>query len=175
MIMSKYAGIEGTLILAAEKKKELERILDSSDLDQIEYLKSCLSVLQEGIAGAMDESVSAMHDITEGGLIGACEEMAAAAGLSIMLDTSKVPVLPVTQKICKFFGIDVLSLISSGSMLIAASEQTNLLEILAEKGISAAVIGHAQDGVGVTDVTTGKRLQAPTTDALYTVLHETGE
>lgn len=83
--------------------------------------------------------------------------------------------LPVTKKICQFFGIDPLALISSGSMLISASGQTNLLEVLAEKGISATVIGRAREGVGVVDEETGERLKAPAADELYRVLHDAGE
>lgn len=167
LIMSKYAGIEGTLILAEDRRSELESVLDASDLDQIEYLRGCLSVLPEGASGARDPKVSAMHDITEGGLIGAACEMAQASGLGISLDRSKVPVMPVTRKICDRLGIDVLRLISSGSMLIAASEQTDILSQLADQGIPATVVGHVREEPGVFDADTGEELLPQAQDELY--------
>lgn len=172
IIMSKYAGIEGTLILAEDRSSELEDILDASDRDQIEYLRSCLSVLPEGAAGAADPAVSAMHDVTEGGLIGAACEMAAASGLGISLDLSKVPVMPVTRKICEALGIDALRLISSGSMLIAAGEHTEIVSRLADQGIPATVIGHVREEPGVTDAGTGRELRPQAQDDLYRAIRD---
>ncbi|MBD5560888.1 MAG: AIR synthase [Clostridia bacterium] len=170
VIMSKYAGIEGTLILAHDRSRELERILDATDREQIEYLRGCLSVLPEGRTGASDPKVSAMHDITEGGLIGAAWEMGAAAGLGMRIDTGKVPIMPVTRKICDFFRIDPLRLISSGSMLITASEQTNILGALADQGIPATVIGHVTEEKGLKDAQNGEELVFRPQDELYRVI-----
>lgn len=150
-------------------------MLDASDLEQIEYLRGCLSVLPEGAAGAADPKVSAMHDITEGGLVGAASEMCEASGLGMTLDTSKVPVMPVTRKICDFFGLDVMRLISSGSMLVAASEQTNILSRLADQGIPATVIGHVREEGGLVDAETGETLVPPAKDELYRAVHEPTE
>lgn len=175
LIMSKYAGIEGTLILAAERRRELESVLDASDLEQIEYLRGCLSVLPEGEAGAADAKVSAMHDITEGGLVGAVCEMAQSSGLGVSLECSKVPVMPVTRKICEVLGLDPLRLISSGSMLIAASEQTDILSQLADQGIPATVIGHVTEEPGVIDAATGEELKPQAQDELYRAIRDGSE
>ena len=61
-----------------------------------------------------------MHDITEGGVLGAVCEMCEASGIGAEIDLSSGPVLPVTSKICKRYALDVFGLISSGSMMIAA-------------------------------------------------------
>lgn len=175
VLMSKYAGIEGTVILAEDRRRELERILDHSDLEQIEYLRGCLSVLPEGIAGALDPSVSAMHDITEGGLIGAAGEMCTAAGLGMELDLGRVPVMPVTKKICSFFSLDVMRLISSGSMLIAASEQSNIMGELADRGVPVTVIGHVRSEKGLFDAESGEELHQKAQDELYRAIRDSGE
>lgn len=175
VLMSKYAGIEGTLILAADQEKKLARVLDPSDLEQIEYLRGCLSVLPEGIAGALDPKVSAMHDITEGGLIGAASEMCMASGLGMRLDLDRVPVMPVTKKICDFFGIDVMRLISSGSMLISASEQSNIMSELADRGVPVTVIGHVEEEPGLSDAQTGEELVMQAQDELYKAVRDSGE
>lgn len=172
VIMSKYAGIEGTLILAEARSRELERVLDASDREQIEYLRGCLSVLPEGAAGAADPQVSAMHDITEGGLIGAAWEMCAASGLGMELDAGRVPVMPVTRKICDFFEIDPLRLISSGSMLIAAAEQTDVVGRLADQGIPATVVGRVREEPGLVDAESGRELEMRAQDDLYRAMRE---
>lgn len=167
LVMTKYAGIEGTMILADRYGRQLRDHLDESDLRQLELLHSFMSVIPEGITAAKDPHVSAMHDITEGGVIGAMREMCDASGVGAVIERGKIPVLPVTRKICSILKVDVERLMSSGSMLIAVSEQSRLMEDLAEKGIPATVIGHADQDAGLRDRATGEPLEELASDALY--------
>lgn len=61
----------------------------------------------------------AMHDPTEGGLATAVREMAAASGVGAVLFDRPLPVLEATRAVCEQFGVDVLGLLSSGSILVA--------------------------------------------------------
>ncbi|MBE3597259.1 MAG: hypothetical protein IMX02_00075 [Limnochordaceae bacterium] len=65
---------------------------------------------------------SAMHDVTEGGLLGAVWEMAQASGCGVEIWEAAVPVREETRQVCRRFGIDPLRLISSGAMLAAAPD-----------------------------------------------------
>ena len=64
-------------------------------------------------------NVHAMHDCTEGGLLGAAYEMSLASGLGFELWERKVPVADETREMCARLSLDPLKLIGSGSLLIA--------------------------------------------------------
>lgn len=89
--------------------------------------------------------VSAMHDITEGGIFGALWEMGAAADVGIVADLKKIPIRQETIEVCEVFGINPYQMMSSGSMLIGCRQGNRLAECLQAAGIPAAVIGYATD------------------------------
>ena len=107
-----------------------------------------------------------MHDVTEGGILGAAWEMAYAAGLSVTIDTEAIRILPETSAICSVAGIDPLRLISSGSMLIACPDGKGMAEGLSAIGIPAAVVGRAEKGSGLYTLA-GDRIDPPGADELY--------
>ncbi|HEX3029515.1 MAG TPA: AIR synthase family protein [Clostridia bacterium] len=171
IVMTKTAGIEGTAIIASEKEKELEEAFGIEFVNKAkEYIKS-ISVVKEGkIAGEF--GVNAMHDVTEGGLLGAVWEVAEASGLGIRIDKNKIPVAHETKMISDYYKIDPLKLISSGSMVIACSDGEGLVKELAQNGISAAIVGTfeaAQDRLIITD-SSEEKIIPPGSDELYKVI-----
>lgn len=167
LVMTKYAGIEGTLILAREHENELAGVLTAEDRDQLGLLRGFMSVVPEGMIGAQDPYVTAMHDVTEGGIIGAVHEMSTASGTGAEIDLARIPYLPVTRKICEYFRIDPARLISSGSMLIGVDEQSRVMQTLGEEGIAATVIGSATAEAGVRSRADGKLLDEIAADEVY--------
>lgn len=142
ILLTKTAGLEGTGIIATDKKEQLASVLTEQELSEAASLLDQVSVVPEGvIAGRI--GTSGMHDVTEGGVLGAVWEICQIAGLGAVIDVEKIPVLDVTKKISGHFGIDYLRLISSGCMLIAASEKNaaEILRQLKEAGITATEIG----------------------------------
>ena len=122
ILMTKYAGLEGTGIIASDYEDRLIDVLSPAELREAKALLNQISVVSEGkIAGEI--GVLAMHDITEGGVLGAVWEMCEIAGSGAELDEASIPVLAVTRKIGEHFKIDHLKLISSGCMLIIASPE----------------------------------------------------
>lgn len=168
IIMTKYAGLEGTAILAADFTDELA--FDEADKRELELVGKSLSVVRDGRIAAQTDGVHAMHDITEGGILGALSEMCDASGTGAEVALSLVPVLDVTKKICAQYDLDVYGLISSGSMLIAAANGAAVVRRLEENGIPAAIIGKA-GGMGICDSSTGngKPIVPYPADELYRV------
>ena len=84
-----------------------------------------------------------MHDPTEGGILNGIHEMADAAGLGARIFEEKITVEPETAKICRFYEIDPLQLISSGALLIAAQPEAadKIIDALFREHIYADVIG----------------------------------
>ena len=69
----------------------------------------------------------------------ASQFLQAIRGLRVALE--RIPVRPVTRKLCAALGIDPLRLISSGVMLIAHPDGDALRLALREHGIEATAIG----------------------------------
>ena len=110
-----------------------------------------------------------MHDVTEGGVLGAAYEMADFSGIGVTVDLSKVPVAPCTKAICEAMDIDPYRLISSGSILVATADPDNLLDAMKKKGVPACGIGtFTKKEFKLSDVD-GKEIEflPPQTDELY--------
>ncbi len=142
LIMTKNIALEGTAILAYEYEEKLKEILT---LEEIEYAKNMMnniSVVKEGIL-AGKSGIHAMHDVTEGGIIGAIWEMCEASNLGCVLYKEKFPINDVTKKITDYFHIDPLKLISSGVMLMSIDSDNadKIVDIMRENNIVASIIG----------------------------------
>lgn len=171
ILVSKWIGLEGTSIVAKEKEQELltrypiQLVKAAQDFDRY------LSVLPEA-AAAMKSGVSAMHDVTEGGIFGALWELAEASGVGLEIDLKKIPVKQETIEVCEFFNINPYELISSGCMLMASPDGNMLVRELEKEGIHGVVIGKAVKGNDRILVNEEEKrfLEPPKTDELYKVV-----
>lgn len=171
IVVSKWVGIEGTMIFAKEKEAELKEHFPADFVDTAIGFDRYLSVVPEA-AVATQSSVAAMHDVTEGGLFGALWEMAEASGVGLEIDLKKIPIRQETVEICEYFDVNPYGLISSGMMLMASADGNALVLALQEAGIPATVIGKAtevNDRVIIRDEER-RFLEPPKTDELYKVL-----
>lgn len=141
IVMTKYAAAEGTAILANLLGDFLEARLGRETVDRARRLIGSISVLKEGLI-ASENGASSMHDITEGGVLGAVWELCHASGCGAIVHKDKIPLLRETKIICECLGLDPLRLISSGSMLITCKDGNELVEKLRESGVQACVIGN---------------------------------
>lgn len=171
VVMTKWAGLEGTAIIAKEKEKELLGRFSKDFILGAQKLDAMLSVLPEAKI-AVKFGVSAMHDVTEGGIFGALWEMAESSGIGLEIGLKKIPLKQETVEICEFFGINPYQLISSGAMLMAAEDGSRLVEKLNEAGIAACVIGKTTAGNDRVLLNEEERrfLEPPKADELYKVV-----
>ena len=169
ILVSKWIGIEGTSILAKEKEEQLL----SRFSEKAKKLDAYISVLSEA-AVAVRSGVSAMHDVTEGGIFGALWEMAEASGVGLEIDLKKIPIRQETVEVCEFFGINPYKLISSGCMLMAAEDGNTLVRELEKEGIPATIIGKAIEGNDRVLLNEDEKrfLEPPKTDELYEVMED---
>ena len=88
-----------------------------------------------------------MHDITEGGILGAVWEMCQISGRGAQVWEHEIPIEPETVKICDHYEIDPLRLISSGSMVIIVPKDTREeMEVaMAQAGVSCSIIGRIEE------------------------------
>jgi HAD superfamily hydrolase (TIGR01509 family) len=146
--MTRSAGLEGTAILLADHGDRLRALHDGGVFDGAGEILDAgwLLVAHEALRAAACDGVSALHDVTEGGVGEAVYEMAAASGLTLEVDREKVPVQPETEAICGDLGIDPLGLIGSGSLLLGCSKDgaAEVDTAFAEMGIPLTWIGRAR-------------------------------
>ncbi|MCR5358126.1 MAG: AIR synthase family protein [Lachnospiraceae bacterium] len=145
IVVTKWIGLEGTSIIAREKEEELKARFSRSFVEGAADLIKYLSVVPEA-AVAVKHGVTAMHDVTEGGIFGALWEVAEASGVGMSVNLRDIPIRQETVEICEVFDVNPYELISSGSMLITTEGGHDLVRKLSEAGIPAAVIGKVTDG-----------------------------
>jgi hydrogenase expression/formation protein HypE len=143
ILMTKTAGIEGTAILASDRKEKLKSALSPPALKIAQEFFAKISVTKEALTAYRSGGVQAMHNPTEGGIAGGIHEIADASNLGFRIYEERIPIAEETVQICQFFKINPLCLIASGSMLIAARTELaeNILTSLRKKQISATAIG----------------------------------
>ena len=173
ILVTKWIGIEGTSIIAKEKEKELLERFSQAFVDTAKGFDQYLSVLPDSRI-AVEHGVSAMHDVTEGGIYGARWEVAEASGIGLEIDLKAIPIRQETIEICEYFELNPYYLISSGCMLMAADQGHDLVRKLEAAGIPAAVIGKATDGKARRIWNGGEEsyLERPKTDELYKIYHK---
>lgn len=140
LILTKGAGIEGTAILASAYRRRLAAVVPEDVLERARGFAARLSVVPEGRVAAA-AGATAMHDVTEGGVLGAVGELAHASGVGFVLDANRVSVAPETVRVCEPLGVDPLALIGSGAMLVAAPDGPAMVRALGGAGIPAAEVG----------------------------------
>ncbi|MCD7982278.1 MAG: AIR synthase family protein [Clostridiales bacterium] len=165
IVVTKWIALEGTSRLARLKRTKLLERFPAYLVEEAAGFDCFLSVLPEARAV---RGVSAMHDISEGGIFGALWEFAESAGVGLEIDLKKIPIRQETVEICNFFDINPYQLVAGGSLLIAARDGNSLVRCLEAKGIHAAVIGKAVSGNDRVILNAGERrfLERPGQDEI---------
>ncbi|MGD2250650.1 MAG: AIR synthase family protein [Candidatus Methanofastidiosia archaeon] len=163
IILTKGAAIEGTSILATDFFDILQKKVDIDTLEKAQAFLTKISVVKEALIAR--EYATAMHDPTEGGIVGALHELADASHTGFTVDVNKIFVFPETEKICSAFNINPLHVISSGSLLITVppDHSHTLLKKLNTAGCTSQIIG------GITE---GRNLNPVEQDELWRIIEE---
>ena len=144
VLLTKGVAVEGTAIIAREFGDRLKNLgMADSEIDSGREFLASISIITEARIAAESRSVSAMHDVTEGGLATAAEELSIAGGYGIKINMDTIPVFKVTRKVCGLLGINPLGLIGSGSLLICCRPIgfDSLISSIRRAGIDVTCIG----------------------------------
>ncbi len=145
VILTKEIAIEGTALIAREKPEQLRGLLPDAEVQRCADLlhRPGISVVRDARLAIQAGGVRAMHDPTEGGVATGLWELAQAAGVGLVIDQTRLPLLSQCDTICRHLGLDPLGLIASGSLLIVAEKEREeaILQRLRTEGIAAAAIG----------------------------------
>ncbi len=169
IIITKWAGLEGTAVIAADNETYLRENLGNEVIDAAIELKGYISVVKEALIAA-SMGATCMHDATEGGVLGAIWEICVCSGNGCEVDESLIPIREETKAIANLAGIDPLRLISGGTLILTAFNGEKIVKRLEEENISAKIIGKIKDGKAMikrNGVCT--EMEAPVSDELYKV------
>lgn len=150
IIMTKYAALEGSSIIAREKREKLFRAgFAAVAVDKLTNLiySPGISILKESEIACSVGKPSAMHDPTEGGIATGLWELAAASGVGLVVMEDGISLLEETRALCKALRLDPFGLISSGALLITAEPSLArlMLSALIARGINASIIGEVTE------------------------------
>ncbi len=155
ILLTKGVAVEGTSILARDFSEELQAAgMSHREVESCQrlFLDPGISVLTEARLAAETGGVTAMHDVTEGGLATALEELSAAGRRRIRVFLDRIPVFPETRSLCDRLDIDPLGLLGSGCLLISCRRDasTGLEDALRRANVAVAWIGEALgEGTGI--------------------------
>ncbi len=149
ILLTKGVAIEGTALIAREREAYLrERGYPRDFVTRAQrYLYDPgISVFREAMLASQSFGPHAMHDPTEGGVAMGLHELARAAGVGLLIELEKIPILPECRELCTEFSLNPLGVIASGALLITLpSEKAEALRTaLIASGIPATVIGSVQ-------------------------------
>lgn len=171
LIITKGIGIEGTGIIASEKSDALEERFGIEFVQKCKNYLNMTSVVKDGMIS--NKYAKGMHDVTEGGLLGALWEMCELYNLGCKVEYNKIKISDEVRELTNFFSIDPLKLISSGTMLISvgASDSKDLINSLIKEGIEAYEIGVLTESKERILEVNGKevKIEEPESDELYKV------
>ena len=147
IVVSKEAALLSSSILARSFPKTV-----SSLLGEQRYRVACdnfyrTSSLKDALAASSvltpHTELRAMHDVTEGGIVGAILEMAAASGCGTMIEKRRIPLGEIQREIGDLFDMDPYYSVGAGSMVFAVAPgyEAPLLEKLESESIPAAIVG----------------------------------
>ncbi len=189
IIMTKWAGMEATYLLAENRYEDLCTKLPASYVMVAYQFGEHLSIEKEATL-LSNMGVQAMHDVSTGGVFAGIWELMESSGLGCRVDLKRIPIKQETIEVMEFVNENPYMVAGGGSLLAVVENGEQIVEKLCEAGIYAAVIGKTtkdkkrticidieEEGEWVDTAKTRRRkaveeryLTPPQSDALYTLL-----
>jgi hydrogenase expression/formation protein HypE len=154
VVVTKGCAIEATAIAAWLFPGRLGARLGRAGLEraraslaQVSVVADCRAALRAGVRG---RGVTALHDATEGGVLGGLLELARACGHDLAIERARIPLSEEARAACEVFGTDPWWTLSEGTLIATARPERvgAVLGALADAGIPAAEVGEVVAGAG---------------------------
>jgi hydrogenase maturation factor/predicted fused transcriptional regulator/phosphomethylpyrimidine kinase len=143
VILTKGPAIETAGILSVLREKELLKKYPQRLVERAKALCKEMTVVKDALAAMEAGGVTAMHDATEGGVVGGLFEMANASRVGMDIDERRFIYPEEVRMVCEAFGIDAATAIAEGSLLITVrpTHSQKVIRKLKALKINASVIG----------------------------------
>jgi hydrogenase expression/formation protein HypE len=151
VLVTKGIALEGTAILAQDFVDVARELgLSDDELKEGRRVMAEVSVAPEALALA-EKGVTAMHDVTRGGLLETLLEIAYLSEVGIEIEFSRLPIPPIVSRFARAFRFDPLRMISSGTLAVAVPPERveGVSRALEQLGTAFAFVGQVVEGTGV--------------------------
>ncbi|WP_373189135.1 AIR synthase family protein [Halolamina sp.] len=153
LLVTRGPAVETTGLFASLYPEALrERGLDASTVAEAAERLEEVRLVRDAVTAAEAGDVSAMHDATEGGLLGAFCEMAGSAGVHFDIDPEDVPVRPGVEAVCEALEVDPWTVTTSGTLVaaVAPEDAEAVRAALEARGTPVGFAGEVVAGSGVS-------------------------
>jgi hydrogenase maturation factor len=155
VLVTKGCAIETAAVAAAAFPERLRAALaDDTAFERLVALRRQTTVVPDCRAalrvGIHDRGVTALHDATEGGVLGGLSELAHACGHDLRIERARIPLAPEVATACSVLGVDPYASLAEGALIatVAPAHRDAVLAALAAEGIAAACVGEVVKGGG---------------------------
>lgn len=152
LLVTRGPAVETTGLFASLFPAALaDRGLEESTIAEAATRLDEVRLVRDAVTAADAGDVSAMHDATEGGLLGALCEMAESAGLRFEVESESIPVRPGVQAVCDVIDVDPWRATTSGTLVVAVApaDADAVQSALEARGTPVGVAGRVVAGNGV--------------------------
>ena len=126
ILVTKSCAISSAAILAMCFPESVKNKLGAEIQEQASASFYDTSSLQDALAAVgknrEHRDVTAMHDVTEGGVLGAIFELVTASDNGALIYNDKLPIGDVQNEVCGLFSLDPRNCIGAGSMVITCKK-----------------------------------------------------
>ena len=123
LLLTKGPAIEAAALLAIIYRDRLRGRLPDDLIAQACARADQITVVRDALVAFRAGGVHAMHDATEGGVIGGLWEMSASSGLGLDGDLDAVPVPDDIARVAAALGFDPWAAISEGTLLVSVAPE----------------------------------------------------
>jgi hydrogenase expression/formation protein HypE len=143
ILMTKGPAIEAAALLAVLYKEKLADKIEYHHLEKLLSRTDQITVVEDALSAFSEGGVNAMHDATEGGVLGGLWEMQSASGLPLQADLDKVQIPEDIINISRSLGFDPWRVISEGTLLAAVKPEhvDKVIETWIRAGIDSFILG----------------------------------
>lgn len=155
IVMTGFAGLHGSVILAYDRSEKLRSRYPASFLEEAKAQERQVWQIPEAApAGKSDgrstysffeKEIKGIYLLSEGGVFAGLWNMGELTGVGLEIYIKKIPIKQETIEICNFFDVNPYQMFSEGSCLLLAENGGRLKKRLAGQGIFSEVIGFTRE------------------------------
>lgn len=166
IICTKYLGLEIAINLSLSDEILSKSLLGVNRTRRLQKCVTTQSCVKDALLLGKTNGVHAMHDVTEGGLMAALNEVADASGVGFRIDFDALPFAEESRILKNRFLMsdsEMLSMSSTGTILAAVSPESRqtVLRRLRQNNVNVSVLGSFTEDKRRILVRNGKEIRFP--------------
>lgn len=145
LVVAGYAGLEGSRVIAANRRTELLSWFSGSFIEDILKQESVPEV--RGLEFWKEFGATECEIAGEGGIFTALWTLSGAYETGIWFSLRKIPIKQATVEICERYDLNPYRLLCKDCCLLTADNGMDLVNALAAENIDSTVIGKVRQGI----------------------------